>query len=86
MQDSIRLAAFDWLSKQISIHGDDVDLPDKEGNWMYKYRGTDRHHRDNVGLRELLKRQIPLIYFIGIRPGRYWAVFPVFIMGGGGAA
>jgi len=56
------------------------DIPDKEGNWLYKYRGTDPSHRDNVGLREAMKRQIPLIYFIGMRPGRYLAVFPVFIV------
>jgi len=125
MQDNIRLAAFDWLNKQISIQGDVLprellaqgfefegqrvplmgpqgifkprlcelpisittspnspykDAPDKEGNWLYKYRGTDPNHRDNVGLREAMKRQVPLIYFIGLREGRYLAVSPVFIV------
>jgi putative restriction endonuclease len=125
LQERIRLAAFDWLTKQTFFHGDVLprellaqgfvfegqrvpligpqgifkprilelplsittapdgpyaDRPDKEGNWLYKYRGNDPKHRDNVGLREAMKQQAPLIYFIGIRPGRYWAVYPIFIV------
>ena len=56
------------------------DKPDKDGNWIYKYRGVDLNHRDNVGLREAMKRKVPLIYFIGIRPGRYMIIYPVFIV------
>lgn len=47
---------------------------------LYKYRGTDPYHRDNVGLRKVMKRELPLIYFHGIIPGRYMAVFPVYII------
>lgn len=61
----------------------DIPAPDKEGNWLYKYRGKDEKdigHRDNVGLRKLMIQKVPLIYFIGLRPGRYLTVFPVFIV------
>ena len=48
---------------------------------LYKYRGTDSMHRDNAGLREVMKRELPLIYFHGIIPGRYLAIYPVYIVG-----
>lgn len=126
MQESIRLAAFNWLTKQMITHGSDVlprelllqgfqfegqrvpllgpqgifkprllelplsittspnspysDATDEDGNCLYSYRGTDLNHRDNVGLREAMKRKVPLVYFIGLRPGRYLTIFPVFIV------
>lgn len=52
----------------------------KDGFLVYRYRGTDIDHRDNVGLREAMKRQTPLIYFHGIVKGKYMAVWPVFII------
>lgn len=52
-----------------------------DGFLIYRYRGTDPQHRDNVGLRQAFKRKQPLIYFHGIVPGKYLAVFPVFIVG-----
>jgi putative restriction endonuclease len=38
-------------------------------------------HPDNVGLRMAMKRHIPLIYFYGLVPGKYAAVWPVYIVG-----
>jgi len=52
----------------------------QDGFLQYKYRGTDPEHRDNVGLREVFRQSRPLIYFHGIVPGRYLAVWPVFIL------
>lgn len=51
------------------------------GRLVYRYRGTDPSHVDNVGLREAMREKTPLIYFHGIVPGRYLAVWPVFIAG-----
>jgi putative restriction endonuclease len=48
---------------------------------LYRYRGTDVAHRDNRGLREAMRLQVPLVYFHGIVPGRYMASWPVFIVG-----
>jgi putative restriction endonuclease len=47
----------------------------------YRYRGADPHHRDNLGLRRALEDRIPLIYFIGLVPGRYVAMWPVYVVG-----
>lgn len=46
----------------------------------YHYRGHDPYHRDNTGLREAMRRKIPLIYFLGIKPGTYLAAWPVFVV------
>lgn len=35
------------------------------GLLAYRYRGTNRDHPDNVGLRKAMDRQVPLIYFYG---------------------
>jgi hypothetical protein len=37
-------------------------------------------HRDNVGLREVFASGLPLIYLHGVVPGRYLAVWPVYII------
>jgi putative restriction endonuclease len=47
----------------------------------YRYRGTDANHRDNNALRLAMVRRAPLIYFYGLVPGDYVAVWPVFIVG-----
>lgn len=46
---------------------------------LYRYRGTDPSHRDNVGLRTAYRQQTPLVYLFGLIKGRYLAVWPVFI-------
>jgi putative restriction endonuclease len=51
-----------------------------DGLLLYKYRGTNSQHHENVGLRKAFLRRIPLIYFHGILPGKYLAVWPVFIV------
>jgi len=52
----------------------------QDGLLSYKYRGTDPQHKDNIGLREAMRRQTPLVYFHGIVPGRYLATWPVFVV------
>lgn len=47
----------------------------------YRYRGIDPGHRDNAGLRELIRRREPLIYFHALVKGKYLAVWPVFVVG-----
>lgn len=46
----------------------------------YKYRGADPQHRDNVGLRQLMRLRIPLIYFHAVMPAKYAAFWPVFVV------
>ena len=51
------------------------------GGLRYRYRGEDPNHRDNRGLRFAMRHRLPLIYFFGLMPGRYLAVWPVFVIG-----
>jgi putative restriction endonuclease len=52
-----------------------------DGRLKYRYRGTDAGHRDNAGLRRLMQIQTPLVYFHGVRPGKYLPAFPAYIVG-----
>ncbi|MFO7852639.1 MAG: HNH endonuclease [Bacteroidota bacterium] len=47
----------------------------------YRYRGNDPHHSDNLGLREAMNKQVPLIYFLAIAKGKYLAAWPSYIVG-----
>jgi putative restriction endonuclease len=47
---------------------------------IYRYRGTDPNHRDNVGLRKVFELKRPLVYFHGIEPGKYLTTWPVYII------
>lgn len=48
---------------------------------IYRYRGKDPAFRDNVILRRAMEQQRPLIYFVGLRPGIYQPVLPVWVIG-----
>lgn len=58
-------------------YDDDVG-PD--GRQRYKYRGTDPDHHDNRALRAAMVQRLPLVWFIGIRPGWYLARAPVWLV------
>ena len=122
----VRGAAFDWLARQVSIHGDVLPRPtltqgfefdqgrvhvigpqgifkpalmqvplsittspkgpydDAIGSdnlLRYRYRGTNPGHPDNVGLRVAMRNSLPLAYFHGVVPGRYLAMWPVYVIG-----
>ena len=48
---------------------------------LYRYRGTDPNFHENRKLRETIGQNIPLIYFHSTVPGKYLAIWPVFIVG-----
>jgi putative restriction endonuclease len=52
----------------------------EDGLIRYRYRGTDPHHYQNVGLRVAMQRQVPLVYLFGTVPGHYAAAFPAYIV------
>lgn len=56
------------------------DYYDQNGFIVYRYQGRDPQHRDNVGLREAMKKSIPLIYFYGVDVGKYFTCWPVYII------
>ena len=68
------------LSIRTAIDGPYDDRAGEEGRFLYAYRGTNPNHSDNVGLRELMRRRIPLVYFLGLLKGRYLAAWPVFVV------
>lgn len=51
-----------------------------DGLLSYGYRGRDPNHPDNVGLRKAIERRSPLVYLHGIVPGRYLAIWPVYVI------
>lgn len=123
----VRLAAFQWLSEQVALHGDVLtrslllqgfevdgrrvplvsaqgifkpkvldeipltitttvkspyaDRVSPDGLMLYSYRGEDPNHRENAGLRKAMMQGTPLIYLHAVVPGKYMAVWPVFIVG-----
>ncbi|MFY9115339.1 MAG: HNH endonuclease [Dethiobacteria bacterium] len=68
------------LSITTIVNGPYKDTILMKGLLEYRYRGTDPNHRDNAGLREVMGRNIPLVYFLGVEPGKYLAEWPVFIV------
>ena len=66
-----------------AVEGREPPYPDKMDEndlLLYRYRGTDANHRDNVGLRLAMRRGVPLIYLFGVVRGEYMPVWPVFII------
>ena len=57
-----------------------VDDIGADGYPRYKWRGTDAHAWDNVALRRAMKENRPLIWFVGISPGIFDAVYPVWLV------
>lgn len=52
-----------------------------DGYPRYKWRGMDPKHSDNRALRRAMELGEPLIWFIGVAPGIYDALFPVWLVG-----
>lgn len=70
------------LSVQTSAESPYADVHDPDaGHFVYKYRGTDPAHPDNVALRRAMAAQRPLLYLVAVDPGVYDAVFPVYVVG-----
>ncbi len=47
----------------------------------YAFMGQDPDAANNRWLREAFEHRTPIIYFLGIAPGRYKAMLPAFISG-----
>src|SRR5262245_52673885 len=66
------------LSVQTSVNSPYYDVHDVDaGHIVYKYRGIDPSHPDNVALRTAMVEQRPIIYLVAVDPGIYDAVLPV---------
>src|SRR5579884_1422618 len=68
------------LSIQTAVESPYADVHDSDaGHIIYKYRGTDPNHADNVALRIARAEQRPLIYLVAVDPGFYDVVVPVYV-------
>jgi putative restriction endonuclease len=67
-----------WYDDQRHVHR---QIYDGEDTIDYAFMGTDPDAAENRWLREAMERQVPIIYFLGVSPGRYQAVVPAFIVG-----
>jgi len=67
-----------WYDDQREVHR---QIFDGDETIEYAFMGQDPDAADNRWLREAFENQIPIIYFLGIAPGRYQAILPTFISG-----
>ena len=65
-----------WYDDQREIHRRIIE---SEDTLDYAFMGQDPNAADNQWLLEAFKNQVPVIYFLGIAPGRYQAIIPAFI-------
>jgi putative restriction endonuclease len=56
-----------------------ADEEGRDGLHRYKLRRDDRGRSENEGLRAALRDQLPLIWFYGIKPSLFQAIFPVYL-------
>ncbi len=59
----------------------DDQVASEDGWFVYRYQGDDPDLWTNRAVRRAMEVQRPLIYFYGIEPGLYDAVYPVYVVG-----
>ena len=55
------------------------DIASDDGFFEYRFMGNDPSHGDNRRLLEAFEDRSPVIYFHGVAPGTYKAIWPVFV-------
>jgi putative restriction endonuclease len=67
-----------WYDDQRDVHR---QIFEGDETIEYAFMGQNPDAADNRWLREAFENRIPIIYFLGIAPGRYKAMLPAFISG-----
>ena len=67
-----------WYDDQRDVHR---QIFEGDETVDYAFMGQNPEVADNRWLREAFQSRIPVIYFLGIAPARYQAMFPAFISG-----
>lgn len=67
-----------WYDDQQDVHR---RIFESDEMVEYAFMGDNPDAAQNVWLREASENRIPVIYFLGIAPGRYQAMLPAFISG-----
>lgn len=66
-----------WYDDQREVHG---QIYSGQETIDYAFMGTNADVPENRWLREAMEQKTPIIYFLGVSPGRYEAVMPAFIV------
>lgn len=67
-----------WYDDQRQVHR---QIYDGDEAVDYAFMGTNPDAAENRWLREAMENRIPVVYFLGVAPGRYKAIVPVFVAG-----
>lgn len=67
-----------WYDDQREVHR---QIFEGDETIDYAFMGQNPDAADNRWVREAYENRIPIIYFLGIAPGRYRAMLPSFIAG-----
>jgi putative restriction endonuclease len=67
-----------WYDDQRQVHR---QIYEGDETVDYAFMGTNPDAPDNRWLREAFENAVPIIYFLGVAPGRYQAMLPAFISG-----
>ena len=67
-----------WYDDQLEAHD---QIYEGDDGIDYAFMGSDPNAADNQRLRAAYENQVGVIYFLGIAPGRYQPVWPVYIAG-----
>ncbi len=65
-----------WYDDQREVH---AQLERGEELIDYAFMGTNPEAADNRWLREVYDAQVPILYFLGIAPQRYTAIWPTYV-------
>ena len=68
-----------WYDDQRDVHR---QVFEGDETIDYAFMGQDPNAAENRWLRAAFENRIPIIYFLGIAPGRYQAMIPAFFPGG----
>jgi putative restriction endonuclease len=65
-----------WYADQTEVHR---DVYAENDGIQYSFMGDDPLTSQNQSLKDAAEHQLPVIYFLGLKPGLYQANFPVFL-------
>ena len=66
-----------WYDDQRSVH---TQIHSGSELVDYAFMGQNPEAADNRWLREAMREAVPIIYFLGVAPGRYEAIYPTYVM------
>jgi putative restriction endonuclease len=70
------------LTIQTSFESPYDDRQDQsDDSLIYRYRGTDPSHPDNVALRRAMELRRPVLYLVAVEPGVYRPIIPCYVLG-----